>query len=290
MSTMSKQEWEAKILKDVADIHEVMKKSGFPMEKAEGDDEIMDQAAGEPEMGAEGGAPVGEEGSAQEGAPEAPEAGEPAEAGNPEDDMAQVQEHAAQMSDEELQTMIEILSQELQGRQEQAQPQGEPDGDEGAPAPAAPAEEMQRSLDPAQKAKSADWSAMAKSVSAMAAAVESLGKGQAALQSKVDSLSKSAAAPAARPAPRAAAPAAHSRGTVLAKSSMNGDPTVGAPAEKMNKSQVETFLMNELRKSSSQRHPAINRDSMADLHYVSSQPELDRYVSKMTKEGVVFPK
>lgn len=280
---------EALIKDTVNSINEVLAKSGYPMAKAEGDGEgqpdgLEQQAQAEGAPGAEAPAAPAPEAPAApaEGAPAPGAEGQGAPGAEGGDDMQAMQQHLAGMPDEELHMLLEMLQGEMMKRQEGQQ--GAPGAEGGAPAPAAPAapapegENMEMSM-------KKEFASMAKSIDSMAKAVESLAETQKQTKSEVADLKKSQAAkPAASVATQRPAQANRTQVQVLAKSGSEA-PKI----EKMSKSDLEGFVMNEMRKSTSQRHPAINSGVVAEMTYVKSQDEVDAFATRLRKAGVPLP-
>lgn len=296
----SKQEFEEMIKSTIDSINEALVKSGY-MAKADGDESQPDELSGQSDAPPADAAPEASAPPAAEGeqspdappadaAPEAPAAeGEQDSEGG--DEMAEMAQHLSEMPDEELHMLLELIQGEMMKRQE-GQGEGAPEGDGGmqkfdtsgitnAAAAGGVSPAQMASASRAGFGKSDDskeqMDAMAKSVGDMAEAVKALAKQNESLKTEIASLKKSQSKPAAKPA------ASNRTVQVLAKSSE-------APkAESLSKSDVENFLMNEMRKSASQRHPAISSGTIAELTYVKTPEQIQSFVADLRKKGVTFP-
>lgn len=153
-------------------------------------EEADQRGVGEDQPAAQG-APDQEQ--AQESAPEQSEA--PAQESAPQEGMEpqegeesveeSIEQKVAGLSDEEIQTLMASLEQELSMRQSQAQ----------APAAQAPGQEMAMSMEKAKKDMAQKAERMEKSVSTMIQGMDALAKQISSLTSEVSTLKKSAAAP-----------------------------------------------------------------------------------------------
>jgi hypothetical protein len=267
-------------IKDTLDeVQQILAKSGYgEMGKAEGDEMPPEAAGGEggempPEAGqgdAGGGEmpPPGAEGG--EGMP--PEAGAEG-AGGEGDPTAQLAEQAKQLTDEELDHMIEALMSEKEARhggegQGEGAPMGAdaggaPAGGEGAPAPAPEAP----SGDEAEKSMKSEFASLAKSMSGIADAVGKLTKEVTDLK-------------AAKPAPAkvAAKPAVTSRTQVLEKST----PVKG----RLNKSDTITFVLGEQGRG----NRAITAMDVAEINLARNAQELGAVQDRLElNANVKFP-
>lgn len=261
---------EALMKSTIDDINTVLRKSGYLAkdDSLDQEDELeaqaaQDEAPMEPEMG---------EMAPEEG--ESSEQGEQGEMGAEEsDDLAAMEEHLSTMSDEELHMLMELIQGEIMHRQQAGESQevdeGE-DGDEG---------QHEGQL---QMSMKKEFASMAKSMRDIAGAVKAVAQQNSALQREVSALKKSRKGSAvARPA------AANSRQfQALSKS---GGVEGQTKAEPLTKSDIEGFLMNEMRKSSSQRHPAVNSQLIADLTYVKTPSQVREFAASLRKQGVQLP-
>lgn len=255
----------------VADVQELLRKSGVALQKAEGEEEQAPPPAEEPapeaapapaEGAPEGSDAIADQAAPAEGAP-APEGGEGLE-GEAQESDADLATEAKGLSDEELDKLLEVLMAEKQGRGAGQQEQAPMEG----PAEAAPAPEA----DPAQKSMKDDYAKLGKSIEALVGTVEAISK-------KVDSLS---AKPAAAPKVTTKAPAANAQDVqVLHKSA----PVAAAP-KRLTKSETTDFLEGQLRK----RNPLVDRNSMMDVVATKSEEELHAVQDKLIKQGIEFPK
>lgn len=281
----SKEEMEALIRGTINQIGEALKKSGYTMAK---DDEEQPDALGEQAEGGEG-APApeaegGEGAPALEGAPAeggegalAPEDQEGAPAGGEgQDDMDAMAQHLSEMPEEELHMLLQLVQGEMMNRQQSAEG-GE--GQEGAPAPeGAPAAggELQMSM-------KKEFASMAKSMQDIANAVKQVADQGAQTAKEVAALKKSQGSKQSV----ATKPAASNRSVqVLNKSGAENQPKA---KEELKKSDVESFLMNEMRKSSRDRHPAITTQTIAELTYIKTPEQLKDFAEGLRKQGVQVP-
>lgn len=279
----SRADMEALIKATVDKVNEVLEKSGYnAMAKDEGDGEgqpdgLEGQAQGDMpppapggDMGGDAGgepAPGGEGGDMPPPAP-----GAEGDAGAGGDDMEAMMQHIGSMPDEEVHMLLELLQDEMLKRQGGAEG-GEP-GAEAAP-PAAPAPGGA----PLEMSMKKEFAGLAKSVQAVAKAVEALSQNQSKIANEVQSLKKSAPAKS----PVATKPAATNRQVqVMNKSD-------GPVVEPLTKSQLETFVMNEMRKPSATRHPAINPTLVSKMTYVKTPEEIARFAGELRAQGVAVP-
>lgn len=258
MATKKEQEYVQAIQNTMAAIDEVLAKSGWndgeDMEKADGD---MPQD----EMGAQADDAMAGAETPSEGAP-APDAGMPPDAApgaGQDQDLASM---AAEMSDEELQMMVEVLQSELANRQGQGAPEGAPAPDAGMPpaAPAAPAPE-EKSLAMSMKS---EYAKMAKSIEALTATVEALTK---------------ATKPAAKPAAR---PAAANRDNVQV---LEKSTPAASTSSKLSKSETENFLLGEMRNGNRK----VNSSLISDVGYANTPAALRAVHEEIRKMGITLP-
>lgn len=258
--------------KTISNIEEILQKSGFPMKKDEGAEGAPDQLEGqaEGEMSAEGAAPA--EGAAEGAAPAggAEGAAEGEMGGEGEDETQAMMEHLQGLDSEALHMMLELIQNELSAREAQ-----EGEGAEGQAEGAAPAAGAGDQLEMSMKQ---EFASLAKSMSEMAKTVQTLAQAQASMQNEMQTLRKSE-----QKRPAAAKPAAQNRNVqVLQKSE---EPKV----EKLTKSGIEGFLMNELRKSSSTRNPAVSADLLAELTYIKTPAEVSAFADRLREKGIQLP-
>ena len=219
-------------------------------------DQIEGQDQESPEDQAQEGVPTeaqeGPHDESQEPAPEGQEGGEG-------DERAAAEQHAAELSDDELQMMVQILQAEMEKRQASQ-------GQEGAPAaapeaaPAAPAGNLERSI-------KAEFSKLAKSFQTE---IESLKKSVGALKTENESLKKKMSMPVTKPV------------------SMNGravEKKTAAAPEKLNKSETVDYCLNLQRSG----NKAINSDLIAAACAVRSEEDLDEVHSRIRYAGIKFP-
>jgi hypothetical protein len=251
-----------KVLEAVQDtlgeIQDLLQKSGYDMSKAEGEQEAPEA----PEMGAEQApqeaAPEaeGEQAAPEMGAEQAPEAeGEQAPAEGSDELAAQ----AKDLSDEELDHMLEVLLSEKESRH----------GGEGEQAaPEAAAEQAPEAApEAAEKSMKSEFASLAKS---MTDSIERLSKEVADL--------KATKAPA--PAKVTSRPAVSNKQQVLEKST-----PAKQQKQRLSKSDTLTFLENRMR----QRDPAVNSLVIAEICNVRDDSELANIQDRLEVQGVQFP-
>lgn len=257
----TKESIEESIRKTVSAIDEVLAKSGYSLAKDDGDpssDELEDQAAadmsdeeagmaGDPEDGM-GGEPVADMDSAED-----PE-GDMGEGQADDQDVAAM---AAELSDEELHMMLEVLSEEMARRQGQGQ---EAEGEQAAPADSQLAMSMK-----------SEFSELAKSQAAMAEGIKTLAKSVEQMGQQIK------ARPAARPTKAAAT--SRQQVQVMEKS------TPAAPVTKLSKSETIAFLEGEIRNGNRR----VNSGLIADVMYCQSDKELASMQESIRKTGVQLP-
>jgi len=261
MSGKKENELMANINSALSEVQEILAKSGYgDMDKAEGEPD-GDEGLPPPE-GAEG-APEGAEGL--EGAPEGAEGAEAApEGAEGEQDPAQaLAEQAQNLSDDELDHMIEALMTEKEARHG-----GE---GEGAPAPegadqmGAPAAPAPSGLE-AQKSMKSEFAGLAKSMTSLADALSKIGKEVADLKAAKATTSKITARPAVS-----------SKQQVLEKS---------APIkQRLSKSDTLSFLEGEMRK----RNPIVNSTLVAEVNLTKTEGDLAQIQDRLSIEGLNFP-
>jgi len=240
------------------EINDILAKSGYGMAKAEDEPEEAEMQDSAPEQSFESPEETGDEMASQEAPGEAemaPEGSEMAPEEGSEDPAAEMKEHISSMSDEELDMMMQMLT------EEQAMRQGGEDqgmGMESAPAPApAPVE---------KSSHKEDYLKLQKSVSAMNSTVEKLNK-------EIADLKKAKAKPASKMAPTNST-------QVLNKSSRP------AQMQRLNKSDTMDFLMQKVR----QKDPLVNSSVMAEVNATHSDEELHGVQARLEKLGLQFPK
>lgn len=255
------------------EIQEMLAKSGYgaaPMAKddhAEGD---------EPPMGGEGGGempPPAPEGGGDEGGmpPPAP-GGEGGDMGGDQDPGAALAEQAKQLSDEELDHMIEALMSEKEARagaggEGGGMPPPAPGGEGGGEAPPAPAPAEEEPA-PAEKSMKSEFASLAKSMTAMAGAITTLTAQVKDLKTAPKPVAKVTAKPAAANVANA---------QVLHKST---------PAKKrLNKSETMDFAQGEIRKGSK----LFDRHVVAEINLAKSDAELAAIQDRLEIDGVKFP-
>jgi hypothetical protein len=249
--TEKKQIWGA-IQDTLVEVQEILAKSGY------GDMAKDDQMP--PEAGTEGGeAPPPPTEGGEDGGEMPPEAGAEDQGEDPAQALA---EQAKQLTDEELDHMIEALMTEKESRHG-----GEGQG-EGAPMPQEGSEGMPSeapSGDEAEKSMKSEFASLAKSMNGIADAVGKLTKEVTDLK-------------AAKPAARVAAkPAVSSKAQVLEKSA----PVKG----RLNKSDTITFVLNEQRAGNRN----ITREDVAEINLARNAQELAAVQDRLSLAGVKFP-
>lgn len=262
MTTQNKNEILNAIADTLGDIQGLLQKSQGT--QADGDQPLAKADDGMPleqeaEGGGEGLPPPPPEG-ADQGAPEGGELeAEGAQGG--EDPAAALAEQAKQLSDDELDHMLEALMAEKESRAGaaggEAAPQEAPQG-----APQGAAEGM-----PAEKSMKSEFANLAKSMAGIADAV---GK----LTAEVTTL-KSQAKPTVSAKVTSKPAAANAQ--VMQKST---------PVKKrLAKSQTMTFLEGELRK----RNPIVNSTLIAEANLLRSDSELHQFQDRLELEGLTLP-
>ena len=252
----------------MTEITDLLKKSGYPMEK---EDDLQDQEmeGGDPQMGGE--QEMGQEDDVQldpqqdgESYEEEPEMGQEdggEEEGDYDSHMAEMQEHAASMSDEDLQMLLQMLTQEMESRQG-----GEEEGMEGQD-PQMGQDDLQQSSDKEEYIK------LHKSMSKILDRVEGISKEVANL--------KKAPAPRARVRTKAAA---SNTSDILHKSKT---PEAAPKMERLSKSETIKFLYNQIKA----RNPQVTSSTVARVNVLADgSPELHKAQDDLVKEGVNFPK
>jgi hypothetical protein len=258
-------ELETELLQTIQEVGEILKKSGLA--KAE-EDEVgsPDEAHAEPDADQQGGPsdqdadnmpPAQPEGEAQ---PEGQPAEQPAQ---PEqgDEASEMAAHAAELSDEELQAMLEVLMAEVEKRHAGAGAEQQPAAQPAEQAPAQPEEEKL-----AASMKS-ELSTLAKSVAEIAEAVKSL-------SGDVGTLKKSQSAKSTTVVTK---PAATRNVQVLQKSEQ--------AKERLNKSDTLNFLLSE-QKNGNKR---VNSDVIATVNACRSDSDLHDAQKNIEKLGIKLP-
>ena len=267
-NTQSEASLQAELLQTVNEVGELLRKSGLA--KAE-DDEVdappppsdghsepdADNMGGPSDQDADNMPPPAPEGTDAEGEQPAPEGQEGG------DDSAEMAAHASELSDEELQSMLEVLMAEVEKRHAGAQGAEGPDGQAPAPQQAqAPAPE------PMAASMKKEFASLAKSVADIAEAVKSLG-------GEVGTLKKSAATQ--RQSTVTTKPAATRNVQVLQKSA--------AVKEKLSKSDTMDFLLSEQRNGNKR----VNSDMMATVNACQSESDLSAVQKDIEKLGIKLP-
>ena len=251
-----------KTMADINDIVALAKSAGLA--KAEDEDKMEKAEPGEEEMPAPAPAPEasGEmPPAAAEGEP-APESEMMGEEGAPEGEAGQeesAEQHAESMSDEELDMMLQILSQEKEKR---AAAQAAPaEGAAPAPGEGSPEGQMQMSMKD-------DYAKMHKSMTEMSAQLAEVSKELAAVKNAPKSNGK---------VTTKAAASNHKDVQVLEKSS--------PVAKRLSKSETIEFLQGQIRK----RHPAVSAMLVAEVNLANPE-ELTAIQDRLAIQGVDFPK
>lgn len=264
----TEQELQEALQKTISTVKEYLHKSGYNTLAKDGDstpDQIEGQA--EDEMAAEG-APGAD---AAEGAAPSPGANQGADTEGGEGDETQaMMAYLSQAPDEMLHMMLEMIQGELAQREASEAPA---EGGEGAPAP-----EGQGAPDQLAMSMKSEFASLAKSINEIAQAVSGLAKTQAATAQEVATLKKSTTT---RPA--TTRPAAQNSNIQVMEKSQS------ATVEKFTKTGIENFLTNELRKSSRDRHPAVNSGLVAELTYVRTPQEVKEFAGKLKDLGIQLP-
>jgi hypothetical protein len=253
--------------KTMADINDLLAKSS---NLYKGDEEMSEQEQAPEQQAPEQEFAEGEQspeaGQELEQAPEqqAPEAGQEGEQGSDEQWEAEMSQHAKEMSDEELDMMLQLLMAEKESRgasQEQAPEQQAPEA----------AQQEQEFPEEAQKSMKEDFAKLTKSIDSV---LEKIGK----VSADVENLKKKPAATVTKPA------ASNPRKVqVLEKSATsNGNK----PVERLNKSETVEFLQNQIRQGSR----IVTASDVADFTYANSQADVENLQKSLAKRGVEFPK
>ena len=232
-----------------AEINQLMKPLKKSMDLSKDDDQQLPPVEGEqPEMGFEQPSEEQPEMGEQPMEEPAPEGMEGQEEGQ--DDASQILELAAQLPDEDLNSLIEMLSQELSSRQ-----QGQEQGQEQAPVQQ-PVDEM------AQKSQ---------------AQIADLQKSLKVAMGEIEALKKSVATK-----PKTIVQTAVSSNRSQAVEKNNAQPV----SQRLTKSQTESFLLGQIR---SGNKSASSRD-LIDLNYVKSDEELSAFHERLRAAGMNIPK
>jgi len=286
MAKLSFDQINAAMQKTLSNVNEILAKSGYPMQKAGPEDELEGQGdpsmgagappEGDPSMGAgappEGDPSMGAEGDAG-AAPEGdPSMGAEGAEGGEGDESQEMMAHLQSMGEDELHMMLEMVQHELAEREAQAQSAPEA-GAAPAPAPAAGG-----APDQLQMSMKKEFAGLAKSMNEIAKSVAVLAQNQAAVQAEVTTLKKSTQKPAVQK------PAAQNARNVQVL-----EKSEEVKVEKLSKSGIENYLMNELRKTSQNRNPAVTRDLIADLTYVKTPDDIKQFAGKLRDMGIQLP-
>lgn len=276
MANKTEAQLQKELLETVQEVGELLKKSGLA--KAEGDEvgdvppehaePDADQMGGPSDQDADNmGAPAPEGDPSAAPAPE----GDPAAQGDPSaeggDQSAEMAAHAAELSDEELQSMLEVLMAEVEKRHAGAQ--GAEGEQAGAP-PAAPAAAPQAAPEPMAASMKSEFAKMAKSVAEIADAVRSL-------SGEVGVLKKSSVA--ARQSNVTSKPAATGSRSVQVLQKSN------EPKERLNKSDTLNYLLSEQRGGNKK----VNSDMIATVNACQSENELATAQKDIEKIGIKLP-
>ena len=181
------------------------------------------------------------------------------------DTLAQITQEASQLSDEELDMMLHALMSEKDNRSAQ-QPGVPPAGAPPAGAPPAPAGAPPAEENPLAMSMKAEFSKLSKSFTTQ---IESLNKSVATLQAANKTLSAPRKLPTSKPA--------STNVEVLEKS-------VKAP-EKMNKSEVSSYLLGEMRTGNKK----ITSDLVATFGAAKTPDALNEAYAYAAHQGVIIP-
>lgn len=275
MPNKQKSALEQELASIVNEVSEVLKKSGVlmkdddqvgdvPLEHAEPD---ADNAGGPSDQDSDNVQGEGEsaqppmEGAPAEGADQAPGA-----EGGQGDEATEMASHAAELSDEELESMLQVLMAEVEKRHagqagaEGAAPEGQP---QGAPAPA-----PQAAPEPMAASMKSELAGLAKSVAEIAEAVKGL-------TGDVGTLKKSVSEK--RNTVIVGKPAATNNVQVLQKSVEQ--------KERLNKSDTLNYLLSEQRNGNKR----VNSDMIAGVNACRSEEDLASAQNDIAKLGIKLP-
>lgn len=267
--------------KTVEQINELLGKSSamykneeMPEEEAAAPAEVAPEmeAAPEAEAAAETAEPPMDEAAAAEQAAPEMEAG--AEQAQGEDQWeAEMAQHAQEMSDEELDKLLEMLMAEKEARSASQEgemaPEGAEAGEQAAPEMEAPAEEEPQ-FEEAEKSMKEDFLKLSKSLDMV---LEKIG-GLSAKVEKIESV-----APAKKTVSK---PAASNRQVqVLEKSNKPAESVA-----RLTKSESIEFLLGEMKKG----NQLVDSRVITDFSYAQSQDEVNELQKSMAKRGLEFPK
>lgn len=246
-------------------INEVLAKSGYALAKNDEENEMPPQESEVPDE-----APAPEAAQAPEGEPEGqPEDGAPApegeQEGQPEGDgMAEeLKAHAKEMSDEELEMLLQILMTEHESRSAPSQ-EGEAPAPEAAPAPEMP--------EGAEKSMKEDMSKLSKSMETVVSAMEKIAKEVENLKTKKPVAS--------------AKPAATNRPVQVLEKSDKPTASKKPEGQRLTKSQTHDFLQNEIRKG----NKSVDSGMAIDALYKSTDEELYAYQDELVAKGISLPR
>lgn len=260
--------------KALDEVNEILAKSGY------GELNKEDPAT---QPGADSAEPAPEGEPAPEAAP-APEAeaapeGEPAPEDGAGEDRGAMEAQAKELSDEELDMMLDILMAEKEQRHAggEAAPEGEPAAE---PAPEGEA---------AEKSMKSELKKLAKANKKLAKSVEAAVAAMSGMKQDVDALRKSQAA---APAPQAAAPAPAAKPSTVtrAASTRSGEQVQvlrksTEPTKRLNKSETIDYALGKLRGGDKM----VNRDVIAEINLARDEGELAAIQDRMAKQGFVWP-
>jgi hypothetical protein len=271
MTTKQKNALEQELASIVNEVSEVLKKSGV---LAKDDDQIGDVPPEHAEPDADNmGGPSDQDADnvpAEGEAPATPVEGDPSAApapaeGGEGDEASEMASHAAELSDEELESMLQVLMAEVEKRHAgQAGAEGAAPAAEGAPAPqAAPAPE------PMAASMKAEFAGLAKSVAEIAEAVKGLTGEVGTLKKSVSE--KKSTVIVGKPA------AANQSVQVLQKSA--------EPKMRLSKSDTTDYLLSEQRNGNKR----VNSDMIAGVNACRSEEDLAKAQNDIEKLGIKLP-
>jgi len=216
---------------------------------SEGDDQMApegDESMGDDQMAPEGAAPEGDDQMAPEGDEQAPQEG---------DDSAEMEQHLAELSDEELQMMYEAIHNELEKRQ------SAPQDDQAAPAaPAAPGQlemSMKQEFAKLNKSFQSQTTELRKSIDG--------------LKKENQDLKKKMNMPTNRPV------------STNAKASEKGSSS--QQAQPLNKSETLDYLLGQMRSG----NKSVNSDMVAFTNASRDEYELSEAHARISAAGITMP-
>lgn len=273
----NKSELEQELVTTISEIGEFLKKSGVVL--AKDDDQVgdvppehaepdADQMGGPSDQDADNVASEGE--IAPEGDPSAAPAPEGDPSAAPEgqgDEAGEMASHAAELSDEELESMLQVLMAEVEKRHA-AGAGAEGAAPEGQPAPAA-APQPQAAPQALAASMKSELASLAKSVAEIASAVKGL-TGEVVVLKKSAATSKTVVV--SRPAATS-----NQNVQVLHKSAQVKEP--------LSKSDTLTFLMSEQRNGNKK----VDTDMIATVNACREQEDLANAQKNIEKLGIKLP-